>query len=184
MNANRFWRWRGWLLTSILAAARAADPALPPSEEALVPPKTVAAIVTSYYHNSHADILVSRILQHYTLDGQGPKPKLKLLSLYTDQVPDTDISRRLAEEFKIPIYPTVKEALTLGGDKLAVDGILLIGEHGKYPRNEFGNIQYPKRRLFTEILAVLDASERVVPVFSDKHLSDTWDDAKWVYDQA
>src|SRR5690554_4166464 len=46
----------------------------------------IAAIVTSYYHNSHADVLVSRCFQGHLLNGQGRFPKLELASLYTDQV--------------------------------------------------------------------------------------------------
>src|ERR1041385_8018842 len=33
--------------------------------------KTIAAIVTVYNHNSHADLIVSRLLQTDTLDGKG-----------------------------------------------------------------------------------------------------------------
>ena len=72
----------------------------------------VAVITTAYYHNSHADMLASRILKGYTLDGKGEFPKLKLASLYTDQVPENDISRKLAEKYGVPIYDTVGDALT------------------------------------------------------------------------
>jgi hypothetical protein len=65
----------------------------------------------------------------------------------------------------------VREALTLGGDTLAVDGVLLIGEHGDYPYNELFQKLYPRRELFDEIVAVFRASGRSVPVFNDKHLS-------------
>jgi hypothetical protein len=34
------------------------------------------------------------------------------------------------------------------------------------------------------VIDVFDRSGRVVPVFLDKHLSDNWADAKWVYDEA
>lgn len=148
------------------------------------PVKRVAAIVTSYYHNSHADVIVSRLLETDTLDGKGRRPRLKLVSLYTDQVPDNDKSRKLAATHGFPIYDTVAETLTCGGNELAVDGVLLICEHGDYPVNQFGSIIYPKRRLFAQILEVFDRSERVVPVFIDKHLADNWQDAKWIYDQA
>ncbi len=148
------------------------------------PPKRVAAIVTAYYHNSHADVIASRILQTMTLDGTGEAARVSLASIYTDQVPANDISRALASEHGVPLYPTIAEALTLGGASLAVDGVLLIGEHGNYPRSDTGNIQYPKRRLFEEIVKVFRASGRVVPVFVDKHISDNWADAKWMYDTA
>lgn len=144
----------------------------------------VAAIVTAYHHNSHADVIVSRLMQTNTLDAKGEKPRLQLVSLYTDQVPESDISRRLAAEHGVPIYDTVAGALTLGGDRLAVDGVLLIAEHGRYPQNDTGNTVYPKKRLFGEIVKVFEKSGRVVPVFIDKHLADNWPDAKSIYDTA
>ena len=75
-------------------------------------------------------------------------------------------------------------ALTRGGSTLAVDGVLLIGEHGSYPLSKTGQVTFPKRRLFSEILEVFDHSGRIVPVYTDKHLSDNWEDAKWLYDSA
>jgi hypothetical protein len=147
-------------------------------------PKKVAAIVTEYRHNSHADVIVSRLLQTYTLDGKGATSPLRLASLYTDQVPPNDTSRKLAAEYKFPIYNTVADALTLGTGKLAVDGVLLIAEHGKYAASDTGNIQYPKRRLFEQIVTVFESSGRVAPVFIDKHVADNWADAKWIYDTA
>jgi hypothetical protein len=72
----------------------------------------------------------------------------------------------------------------LGTGKLAVDGVLLIAEHGDYPFSPTGNHQYPKRRLWDETVAVFRASGRVVPVFVDKHLADNWQDAKHIYDTA
>ncbi|HUE75179.1 MAG TPA: hypothetical protein VMP10_00005, partial [Chloroflexota bacterium] len=75
-------------------------------------------------------------------------------------------------------------ALTLGGDKLAVDGVVLIGEHGDYPLNEKGQHMYPRRRFFEETVEVFRSSGRVVPVFNDKHLAYNWPDAKWMYDTA
>lgn len=147
-------------------------------------PLKLAAVVTAYYRNSHADVIVSRLMQGYNLDGRPPYPKLQLVSLYTDQKPDNDIGHELAKEHGVPVYKTVSETLTLGGDKLAVDGVLLIAEHGKYPESATGSIQYPKRRLFAETVDVFRDSGRVVPVFCDKHLSDNWKDAKWIYDTA
>ena len=48
--------------------------------------------------------------------------------------------------------PTIAEALTLGGSKLAVDGVVLVGEHGNYPRNEKGQTKYPRYEFFKQIV--------------------------------
>ncbi len=148
------------------------------------PPKRIAAVVTEYRHNSHADVIVSRLLLTHTLDGKGQRPNLELASLYTDQVPKSDTSRKWAKQFNVPIYKTVEQTLTLNTDTLAVDGVLLIAEHGKYPKNETGNTIYPKRRLFNEIQKVFRKTGKSVPVFVDKHLADNWTDAKWIHDTA
>ena len=144
----------------------------------------VAAVVTEYRHNSHADVIVSRLLQTDTLDGHGKDSPLELVSLYTDQRPAGDTSRLLSASHRFPIFPTVAETLTLGTGELAVDGVLLIAEHGDYPLNPSGNRIYPKRRLWEETLAVFQKSGRAVPVFIDKHLADNWADAKFIYDSA
>ena len=144
----------------------------------------IAAIVTVYTHNSHADVIASRLLQSYTLDGLGPRPNLELVSVYADQTPEGDLSRPLAKKYGFRLSPTIRDALTLGGKELAVDGVLLIGEHGKYPANDKGQTLYPRRRFFAETVDVMRESHRVVPIFSDKHLSAAWEDAKWMYDTA
>ena len=148
------------------------------------PPKRIAAIVTVYHHNSHADMIVGRLLLTDTMDGKGKSSPLKLVSLYTDQKPANDTSRLLAAAQRFPIYTNVAEALTLGTGKLAVDGVLLVAEHGDYPLSPSDNRQYPKRRLWEETLQVFRRSGRVVPVFIDKHLADNWADAKFIYDSA
>ena len=148
------------------------------------PPKRIAAVVTEYRHNSHADVIVSRLLLTHTLDGKGERPNLKLISLYTDQIPKSDTSRKWAKKFNVPIYQTVEQTLTLGTGKLAVDGVLLVAEHGKYPKNATGNTIYPKRRLFDEVQKVFRKTGQSVPVFVDKHLADNWADAKWLHDTA
>jgi len=146
--------------------------------------KNVAAIVTVYRHNSHADIIVSRLLQTDTLDGKGKDSPLKLVSLYTDQRATGDTSKFLAASHRFRISDSIEDALTLGTGKLAVDGVLLIAEHGNYPKSPTGNTQYPKRRFWDETIKVFKASERVAPVFVDKHLADNWTDAKFIYDTA
>ena len=73
------------------------------------------------------------------------------------------------------VYPTIAGALTRGGDSLAVDGVLSIGEHGKYPRNEKGQTLYPRYEFFQQTVEVFQRSGRSVPVFNDKHLSWNWE---------
>lgn len=143
----------------------------------------VAAIVTVYRRHSHADVILSKILEGYNHDG-GAGPNLNLVGMYVDQFPKNDMSRALAKKHGFRIYPNIADALTLGGKKLAVEGVLLIGEHGKYPKNARGQTLYPRRRFFSEMAKVLESSRKSVPVFNDKHLSATWKDAKWMYDRA
>ena len=77
------------------------------------------------------------------------------------------------------------EALCLGGKSLAVDAVLLIGEHGDYPTNDLGQRMYPRKEFFDQIVAVdATARSRFVPIFNDKHLSYRWDWAKAMYDEA
>jgi hypothetical protein len=146
--------------------------------------KRVAAVVTEYRHNTHADLIVSRLFQTDTLDGKGLERRLKLVSLYTDQTPEGDLSRALAKTHGFAISSTVAEALTLGSDHLAVDGVLLVAEHGDYPRSNTGQTIYPKRRMFEQIVAVFRRTGQVVPVFIDKHLADNWNDASFIYETA
>ena len=58
--------------------------------------------------------------------------------------------------------------------KLAVEGVLLIGEHGNYPRNDKGQILYPRLEMMEQIAAAFRKAGRSVPVFNDKHLSYTF----------
>lgn len=145
--------------------------------------KNVAAVVTVYTRWSHADVIVGKILEGYAHDG-GAGPNLKLVSMYVDQTPAKDMSRRLAEKHGFTLHSTIEGALTRGGKKLAVDGVLCIGEHGEYPKNAKGQILYPRRRFFEAVCKVFEKTKKSVPVFSDKHLSATWTDAKWMYDKA
>lgn len=146
------------------------------------PPK-IAAICTIYFKYSHTQHIVDRFLIGYGWNGTHHKPPFDLASLWVDQVGPGDLSRSRAKEFpSMKIYNSIADALTLGTGKLAVDGVLLIGEHGKYERNEKRQTKYPRYEFFREIVKVFAASGRSVPVFNDKHLSWNWDWAKEMYD--
>lgn len=144
----------------------------------------VAAIITEYRRNSHADVIVGRLLEGYDHDGIRHSPRVEVISMFTDQVPDNDMSRALAEKHGYTIMPSIPDALLMGGDDLAVDGVVLIGEHGDYPLNDKGQKLYPRYELFSQIVEVFRESGRSVPVFCDKHLSVEWEKAKWMYDQS
>lgn len=95
--------------------------------------KRVAVLTTVYRHNSHADVIASRLLLTDMLDGTGKESPLQLTSLYVEQRPPNDISRLLAASHRFRIGTNIADALTLGTGTLAVDGVLLIAEHGDYP---------------------------------------------------
>ena len=91
---------------------------------------------------------------------------------------------RFLSVFGIPLYDSIDQALCLGGDRLAVDAVLSIGEHGDYPYNEFGQHMYPRKQFFDESMAVMHRSNRYVPFFNDKHLSYRWDWSKEMFHTA
>ncbi len=146
--------------------------------------KEVAAIVTTYYPDSHADVTVTKLLEGYEYAGQWRRPRLRVVSMFTDQVPENDLSREMAARHNVAIYPTVEQSLCLGTNQLAVDGVFLIGEHGDYPLNAKGQRLYPRYRLFREIVEVYRRCGRSVPTFNDKHFSVDWAEAKWMFDQS
>lgn len=168
---------------SLLAATAAAPFAVCAQQRAGRP--RIAALATIYFKYSHAQHIVDRFLEGYGWNGTHHHPPMDLVSLYVDQVGERDLSRDRARRFpSMKMYPSIAEALTLGGKDLAVDGVVLVGEHGRYPRNEKGQTKYPRYEFFQEIFKVFRASGRSVPVFNDKHLSWNWEWAREIYDTA
>jgi hypothetical protein len=146
--------------------------------------KRMAVVTTLWNYRSHAWHMAERFLHGYPREGRWHRPPLEVVSAYVDQQPDGDLSKRRSSEFGFKIYPTVAEALRCGGDKLAVDCVLLIGEHGRYPTNEIGQKQYPRYELFSQIAKVFQEDGRTAPVFNDKHLSWKFEWAKEMVEKA
>jgi hypothetical protein len=157
---------REFLRASAAGLALVRTPDFPPR------PK-VAAITTAYHYLSHAYHIVGRFLDGFDArDGRGlHQPDFEVASLFIEQTPANDLGRDKARRHGVRNSPTIADALTLGTGKLAVDAVLLIAEHGEYPCNQKLQKLYPRGRFFREVLDVLTASGRSVPVFVDKHLS-------------
>lgn len=153
--------------------------------QAQQPKKRIAAVITVYIQDggfySHAYVIAGRLLEGYSPDGVFTKPRTQLVSMYTAQFPPTDRSRGLSSKHGFTIYPTIKDALTLGGNDLAVDGVVLIGEHGNYPYNDRNQHLYPRYELMEPIVEVFRRTGKSVPVFADKHFSYSWSKAKQMY---
>ena len=105
--------------------------------------------------------------------------RVELVSFYIDQFPENDIGRALAKEHGVPIYSSINQALCCGGGELAVDGVIMVGEHGDYPWNEKGQHLFPRKYFMEQICGVFASSSRSCPVFNDKHLSYNWHDTPW-----
>jgi hypothetical protein len=138
--------------------------------------------MNAWFPDSHADVFMSRLLDGYRLEHEWHAPRLDAVSFYVDQFPANDMAREEAEEHGIPIYKTVTDAMRCGGNRIAVDAVAVIGEHGNYPRTPLGNFAYPRRRYFDEIARVMDAERRPLPLYLDKYFAYDWVDAKAIYD--
>jgi len=144
--------------------------------------KRIAVITTIYRYLSHAQHFADRFLVGYPRQGRWHRPNMKVVSLFVDQKPEGDQSLDRAREFGFSVYPTIAEALRCGGDKLAVDAVLSIGEHGDYPNNEKNQVLYPRYEFFKACVKVFEEDGRVVPIFNDKHLSYSFEKAKEMVD--
>jgi hypothetical protein len=151
-----------WGIGSVLGAA----PGVPATA-----PKKIAIVTTVWTYLSHAQHMGDRFLVGYPRHGKWHKPPIEVVSLYVDQKPEGDLSGQRAIDHGFTVYPSIAQALRRGGDKLAVDGVVVIGEHGDYPRNAKGQVLYPRFEFFQQIVGVFEKDGRAVPVFNDKHLS-------------
>ncbi len=108
---------------------------------------------------------------------------MKVVSLYVDQKPDGDLSGERAKEFGFTVCSTIAETLRCGGDKLAVDAVLIVGEHGNYPKNEKGQILYPRYEFFKQCVDVFEKDGQARFRFTTTRISPTASEkAQWMVD--
>jgi len=146
--------------------------------------KRIAVVATIYRHLSHAQHIIDRFLLGYPWEGRWHRPDMKVVSLYVDQRPVGDQIQERAREFGFTVYPTITEALCCGGSELDVDAVLIIGEHGEYPKNDLDQKLYPRYEFFKECISVFEKSGSSVPIYNDKHLSYSFEKAKEMVDDA
>jgi hypothetical protein len=159
-------------LAAVAGAALLGAPRLAPAAQAAR--KKIAFLGTEVRTHSHAQHFLDRLALGYGWRGGWQEPRLDIASVFIDQFPEGDLARERVKKYGLKLYPSIAEALTLGTGKLAVDGVVIIAEHGKYPTNEKGQRLYPRYEWFKECVKVFEASGRAAPVFNDKHLSTTW----------
>ncbi|MEZ6088422.1 MAG: hypothetical protein R3C05_10425 [Pirellulaceae bacterium] len=160
---------------SALSLATGQSPAIAQSGQK----KKIAFLGTAIFKHSHAQHFLDRLCEGYTWRGGWQEPRLEVAGTYIAQFPKrSDLGRKRLRRYQLKQFESVTDALTLGGDQLAVDGVFLIGEHGDYPTNEKGQTLYPRYEWFKEIVKVFERSGRSVPVFNDKHLSTQWSECR------
>jgi hypothetical protein len=157
-------------------------------------PRTKIAIITTLWsYLRHGQHIGDRFLVGYPWEGDWHQPGVRVVSAFVAQKPTAadmkareaeygfpqgDLAPQRARQFGFGLYPTIAEALRCGGESLAVDGVVIIAEHGEYPYNEKGQHLYPRAEFFEQVVDVFETDGRAVPVFNDKHLSYSFTHAK------
>ncbi len=164
-------------LLGLLAKSKSADPSIKK-------PK-VAFITTTYSSgSSHSDVIGTKLFLGIPTDKGIEEPQIEEVSFWIDQMAPDHTGPKIAALNKVPIFDSIEQAMTLGGEEIAVDAVIYVGEHGGYPYNRLGQKMYPRMNHLEQIFRVIDAHNHPIPVFSDKHLSYNWLDCRWIYDRA
>ena len=144
------------------------------------------AVLVSYwaFTRSHADWIVNKLIDGYWWNGAHTESRVEVVSVFIHQLDESGLGQKVCKAKNIPIFKTVGEAVTLGGKDLAVDGVVIVAEHGEYETDMKGHWLLPRWWIFQQVIRVFEQSKRSVPVFNDKHLSYNWDEAKWMFDKS
>lgn len=143
--------------------------------------KRIACISSTYHVRSHSDNFITRLLEGYWIHEKHYDAPFTVASLWLDQVHPGDIGHRLSTAYGFPVTKSIADAVTLNTGKLAVDGVVIVCEHGEYPHNEKQQQLYPRYEFFEQVVNVFKKSGRSCPVFTDKHLSFDWKKASQMY---
>ncbi len=143
--------------------------------------KRIACLSSTYHVRSHSDNFITRFLEGYWIHEKFYEPPFTVASLWMDQIHPGDIGQRLSTAYNVPVTKTIADALTLNTGKLAVDGVVLVCEHGTYPENEKHQHLYPRYEFFEQVVNVFKQSGKSCPVFTDKHLSYDWKKAQQMF---
>ena len=145
----------------------------------------IACLVTYWgLPTSHADWIINKLLDGYWWHGAHTPSRVDVVSVYIHQFDTSLLGQKVCKARNIQIYKSVGEAVTLGGSELAVDGVVIVGEHGNYPTDLKGHWLLPRWWMYQQVMKVFEQSKHSAPVFNDKHLSYNWDDAKWMFDKS
>ena len=145
----------------------------------------IACLVTYWAAtNSHADWIVTKLLDGYWWQGAHTPSRVDVVSVYIHQFETSGLGQKICKSKNIPIFKTVGEAVTLGGKELAVDGVVIVAEHGDYATDLKGHWLLPRWWIYNQVVNVFEQNKRSVPVFNDKHLSYNWDEARWMFDKS
>ena len=137
--------------------------------------KQVAAIVANYAFPSYGQQIADRFLAGYPHNGKWRRPAIEIVSLCAGRKPAGDLSAERAREFGFQVYPSIAEALRRGRDRLAVDGVLVIGE-ATGPDAVHG--------FFQQCVEVFEKDGRAAPVYAGPRLSAAFAEAKSMVDAA
>jgi hypothetical protein len=136
---------------SVTLAGGVASAAVPTPPLALARPgrvpvqgrKPLAVLTTVCRPMSYSYHVLGRFLHGYPREGQLHVPDFAVYSLCVEQTPENDLARPWGREFGFRVTRSVSEALLEQG-QLAVEGVLILAEHGNYPRNDKGQIPLKK----------------------------------------
>jgi hypothetical protein len=185
MNRNVITRREMLGLTGIAGLAALTGSSTPAFAQSTQKRPRIACLV-SYWGapRSHADWIITKLLDGYWWNGAHTPSRVDIVSVYINQYETSILGQKICKSKNIPIYKSVGEAVTLGGKELAVDGVVIVAEHGEYPTNLKGQWMLPRWWIYQQVVRVFEQSKRSVPVFNDKHLSYNWDEAKWMFDKS